>query len=76
MHQILVGALVGLLYQLFSYPFDTIKTNIQSGEKNFLELMKNKFWLQKSFRRGFMIACLKDILMTPIYLTVYENMKH
>lgn len=34
--QMLVGGLTGLVYQLYSYPFDTVKANIQSGDKVFL----------------------------------------
>ena len=72
----LAGGLSGFLYQFYSYPFDTIKTNIQSREKTFLELMKTKFWLHKSYRKGLKITCCKDMIITPIYLTVYEHMRH
>ena len=70
-----VGAITGIMFQFYSYPFDTIKTNIQSGDKTFVELMKSKFWTQKSYRTGLMVACSRNVIGSPIFLTVYENCK-
>ena len=32
-YQLVVGGLAGVAYQLYTYPLDTIKTNVQSGHK-------------------------------------------
>ena len=46
LYQIGVGGLSGIIYQLYAYPLDTIKTNIQSGHKTFNELVKERFWVR------------------------------
>ena len=42
--QIGAGSLAGILYQILSFPFDTIKTNVQSGRKDFKTMLKDRFW--------------------------------
>ena len=43
-YQALCGSLSGIMYQLYSYPLDTIKTNLQSGRKSVCQMLKGKFW--------------------------------
>jgi hypothetical protein len=71
--QVLCGSIAGVLYQLYSYPLDTIKTNIQSGKKTLDEMVKSRFWRMKSFRLGFSLAVGRAMMVDAINFTVYEN---
>jgi len=48
--QTISGAMAGVLYQLYAYPFDVIKTNVQLGKKTFSEMVSNKFWRFPTFK--------------------------
>lgn len=71
--QILSGGTAGIMYQLYSYPVDTIKTNIQSRKKTFSEMIKNKFWNTKNFRNGLKISLARSFIVDATNFTVYEN---
>lgn len=67
--------MAGVLYQLYSYPFDTIKTNIQSGHKTLREMINNKFWKTANFRNGLKLSLFRSSMVDAINFTVYENLK-
>ena len=71
--QILSGGLTGIMYQLYSYPIDTIKTNLQTGHKTFDEMIKSKFWNTSNFRNGLKVSLLRSFIVDATNFTVYEN---
>lgn len=73
--QILSGSVAGIIYQLYAYPFDTIKTNVQSGKKSFKEMINARFWKLRSFRMGFYLAVVRSIMVDAINFSVYENLR-
>ena len=74
--QILSGGFAGILYQSYSYPFDTIKTNLQTGHKTFQEMIKSKFWNTSNFRNGLKVSLLRSFIVDATNFTVYENLSH
>ena len=71
--QLLAGGLVGLIYQVYSYPVDTIKANIQIGHKTFREMIDSKFWLNPNFKNGFKASMLRSFIVDATNFAVYEN---
>ena len=63
-------------YAVFTYPIDTIKTNLQSKPMKFKELMGTKFWRERSFINGYKAAFLRGLTMDTTALTVYENIRN
>lgn len=72
-YQVLSGSIAGLLYQLYGYPFDTIKTNIQSGRRTLKETLNSSIWKSPSFRMGFIFSLLRNMISDAANLTVYEQ---
>lgn len=60
-----------MLYQLYSYPIDTIKTNVQSGQKSYREMVQSRFWEGKPFRVGFKLSLLRSFMVDATNFTVY-----
>lgn len=71
--QVVSGGIAGILYQLYSYPIDTIKTNIQSGKSSFKELINNKFWRTLNFRSGLKISLIRSFVVDATNFSIYEN---
>lgn len=68
--------IAGLIYNLWGYPFDTIKTNVQSGKATLKSLIKDKFWRQKSYKQGMVICVFRGLIVDSTNLTVYERVKN
>lgn len=66
----------GLIYNLWGYPIDTIKTNVQSGKATLKSLIKDRFWSQKSYKQGMVICVCRGIVVDGTNLTVYERLKN
>ena len=59
---------------MVTYPLDTIKTNMQSTLKRDAgELVRNRFWRERSFRLGFMISVLRSVIIDGTNFAVFEN---
>lgn len=69
--QVISGGTAGVLYMLYSYPIDTIKTNIQSGNKGFVEMLRSKFWKTSNFKNGLKISLLRSFIVDATNFTVY-----
>jgi hypothetical protein len=68
--------IAGLIYNLWGYPFDTMKTNVQSGKSTVKSLFENKFWKQKSYKQGMVICVMRGLIVDSTNLTVYERVKN
>lgn len=68
--------IAGLIYNLWGYPFDTMKTNVQSGKSTVKSLIENKFWKQKSYKQGMGICVMRGLIVDSTNLTVYERVKN
>lgn len=73
--QILAGGFAGIINQLYSYPLDTIKTNIQSGKKTWHEMVRSKFWETPNFRNGLKICLISSFISEATNFVVYENLR-
>lgn len=69
--QVLAGGFAGIINQLYTYPLDTIKTNIQSGRKNWQEMVINKFWQTSNFRNGLKISLISSFISEATNFVVY-----
>jgi hypothetical protein len=69
--------LCGLAYNMWGYPFDAIKTNMQSGKFNKLgELIRSKFWKGRNFKQGLLVSLLRGLLVDSSNLLVYERSRN
>jgi hypothetical protein len=69
--------MTGLIYNIWGYPFDTMKTNIQSGKGTSVrEMIANKFWRQKSYKQGMAIVFLRGMIADSTNLIVYERSRN
>ena len=67
----------GVLFNLWAYPFDTFKTNIQSGRyKSIREMLASKFWQDRSVKQGAVVLLLKGLVADSVNLIVYENVRN
>ena len=74
--QLFASSTVALLFAGFTYPLDTIKTNLQSKKTYFSEMVKAKFWKERSFVRGYKASMIRGFTMDTTALTVYENCRN
>lgn len=72
----LSGGIAGIIYQLYTYPFDTVKTNIQSGKKTFKMLMHEKIWRTPNYSSGLKVSLLRSFIVDSVNFAVYENARH
>ena len=70
-HPFLAGGFAGVSSWVFSYPFDTIKTRLQSGEYN---NWRKSIYKGKLFS-GINIAIFRAFLVNSISFWMYENLK-
>ncbi len=63
--------IAGLIYNLWGYPFDTFKTNVQSGKASVRSMIENKFWRQKSYKQGMVISVMRGLMVDSTNLIVY-----
>lgn len=68
--------ITSLMYNYWGYPFDTFKTNVQSGASTVKNLIKNKFWKQKSYKQGMIICLLRGLIVDSTNLTVYQRSRN
>lgn len=69
--------IAGLIYNFWGYPFDTFKTNLQSGKDiTVKQMIANKFWKQKSYKQGMLICLMRGLIVDSTNLTVYERAKN
>ena len=71
-HPFFAGGVAGVSSWLFSYPFDTIKTRLQSGDYN---NWKNCI-LKGNLFSGLNIAIFRAFLVNSISFWIYENLKN
>ena len=71
-----VGSLAGVLYQLWAFPLDMIKTNVQSGAKTASQMIATKYWRTKGFRQGFAINVSRSLLTDSTNFMVFENVRN
>lgn len=64
------GGAAGLAYWALTYPWDTIKTRIQSG----INLQPTQHALT-SIYRGFHMAAMRGVLVNGISFGLYEQVK-
>jgi hypothetical protein len=75
--QVCSAFIAGLIYNLWGYPFDTFKTNLQSGKGiTVREMIANKFWKQRSYKQGMVICLMRGLVVDSTNLTVYERTKN
>ena len=74
--QILSGGIAGIVNQLYTYPLDTIKTNIQSGNKGWNEMINSKFWWTSNFRNGLRISLASSFISEATNFVVYEKTRN
>lgn len=67
------GLVAGLLYNLYAYPIDVIKTNLVTGKSNFANLIKDRFWQTKNFRMGMALSLIRGVFADSSCLVVYEK---
>lgn len=69
--------IAGLIYNLWAYPIDTFKTNVQSGKGSTVrEMIVNKFWKQRSYKQGMVVALLRGLIVDSTNLIVYERSRN
>lgn len=77
MSQVGSAFIAGIIYNLWAYPMDTFKTNVQSGKGSTVqEMISNKFWKQRSFRQGFGVVLLRGLIVDSTNLIVYERSRN
>lgn len=75
--QVFSAFLAGLIYSIWAYPLDTMKTNVQSGKGvTVREMIANKFWRQKSYKQGMGIVLLRGLVVDSTNLIVYERSRN
>lgn len=76
-NQVASAIFAGLIYNVWAYPFDTFKTNIQSGKyKSIGSMIASKFWLEKSVKQGIAILLMRGLVADSVSLIVYENARN
>ena len=67
----------GLIYNLWAYPFDTFKTNIQSGKcSDIKSMIAAKCWRQKCYKQGMMVSLMRGLIADSTNLIMYENARN
>lgn len=76
-NQVASAIFAGLIYNMWAYPFDTFKTNVQSGRyKTVSSMIKSKFWQEKAVKQGAAILLMRGLVADSISLIVYENARN
>ncbi len=60
---------------IYSYPLDTIKTNVQSGSSTWREMIGNRFWGTRNYRNGMKLTLFGSFAAEATNFTVYENVR-
>lgn len=66
------GATAGLCYHLFTYPVDTLKTNIQAG-MNWKEAVRSSLMFSKL--NGYKVVLVRAALVNAGSFLMYEKMQ-
>lgn len=63
--------MAGLLYNIYAYPIDVIKTNLATGKSTVSNLIRDKFWQGRNFRMGMGLSLVRGVLADSSCLVVY-----
>lgn len=71
-HYLTAGSAAGLGYWTYAYPFDTIKTKVQSGQ-TYSQVFKSIASNVSVLFRGFPIVVMRSIPVNAVSFMIYES---
>lgn len=73
-HYLAAGSAAGLGYWTYAYPFDTIKTKVQSGQ-TYSQVFKSISSNVSMLFRGYPVVVVRSIPVNAVNFMVYESVQ-